>query len=273
MSEHEGEHAADPDQHGRHELPPDAPPAQIGPVLPRGLAGLLHRGRTQTIFGVLAVVLCIVLGIAIVTQARQTKSGDSLDSARPADLVVLLDSLQQREASLNKEVAELQRTLTALRASGSNNQAALDDAQARLAALSILIGTVPATGPGTTLTIDDPARGVAPEAMIDVINELRAAGAEAIEIRGGQAAVRVGVDTWVLGAPGALSIDNQTLSPPYSVLAIGDPPTLAAAMNIPGGAVDTVERVGGTMGVQQADRIDITALRQPKARQYAQPVK
>jgi uncharacterized protein YlxW (UPF0749 family) len=44
-------------------------------------------------------------------------------------------------------------------------------------------------------------------------------------------------------------------------------------MNIPGGAVDTVERVGGTMGVQQADRIDITALRQPKARQYAQPVK
>jgi uncharacterized protein YlxW (UPF0749 family) len=57
------------------------------------------------------------------------------------------------------------------------------------------------------------------------------------------------------------------------VLAIGDSPTLAAAMNIPGGAVDSVERVGGTMAVQQSDRIDITALRQPKLRQYAQPVK
>jgi uncharacterized protein YlxW (UPF0749 family) len=103
---------------------------------------------------------------------------------------------------------------------------------------------------------------------------LRAAGAEAIEIRdGGQAAVRVGVDTWAGGAAGALSIDGQTLNPPYSVLAIGDPPTLAAALNIPGGAVDSVERVGGTMGVAQSDRIDITALRQPKARQYAQPVK
>jgi uncharacterized protein YlxW (UPF0749 family) len=111
------------------------------------------------------------------------------------------------------------------------------------------------------------------ETMLDVINELRAAGAEAMEIRGGVAAVRVGVDTWVVGTPGALVVDTATLSPPYSVLAIGDPPTLAAAMNIPGGAMDSVERVGGSMVVQQSDRVDVTALRQPKARQYAQPVK
>jgi uncharacterized protein YlxW (UPF0749 family) len=85
--------------------------------------------------------------------------------------------------------------------------------------------------------------------------------------------VRTGVDTWIVGAPGALTVDAKTLMPPYSVIAIGDPPTLAAAMNIPGGAVDSVKRVGGTMSVQQADKVDITALRQPKPRQYAQPVK
>ena len=65
--------------------------------------------------------------------------------------------------------------------------------------------------------------------------------------------MRVGVDTWVVGTPGALDVDGITLKPPYSVLAIGDPPTLAAAMNIPGGAMDSVERVGGTMSVQQAE--------------------
>jgi uncharacterized protein YlxW (UPF0749 family) len=213
-----------------------------------------------------------MLGAAIATQVRRTETGDALESARPADLVMLLDSLQQREAALNKEVSDLQRTLAALKASGSDDQAAIADAQARLNALSILVGTVAATGPGVTLTINDTVGGVSPETMIDVVNELRAAGAEAMEIRGGPA-VRVGVDTWVLGSPGALSVDGQTLSPPYSLLAIGDPPTLAAAVNIPGGAVDSVERVGGTIAVQQSDRIDITALRQPKPRQYAQPVK
>ncbi len=261
------------DHAGRHELPPDEPTPQIGDLQPAGIRGVARRGRSQLVFGALGVLLCLLLGLAIVTQVRQNESGDSLETARPADLLVLLDSLQQREAALNTEVADLQRTLASLQASGSSDQAAIENAQARLAALSILIGTVPATGPGVTLTIEDSANGLAPETMLDVINELRAAGAEAMEIHGGQIAIRVGVDTWVVGSPGALEIDGQTLSPPYTVVAIGDPPTLAAAMNIPGGAMDSVERVGGTMVVQQSDRVDVTALRQPKARQYAQPVK
>lgn len=263
--------------HGRHELPPDEPAPEIGDLHAVGVTGVVRRGRTQVVFGALAVLLCLLLGVAIATQVRQTESGDSLETARPADLLVLLDSLQQREAALNTEVADLQQTLAQLQASGSSDQAAIENARARLAALSIMIGTVPATGPGVTLTIQDPAQGVSAEAMLDVINELRAAGAEAMEIRGGrdadQVAVRVGVDTWITGAPGALVTDSVPLTAAYSVLAIGDPPTLAAAMNIPGGAMDSIERVGGTMVIEQSDRVDVTALRQPKPRQYAQPVK
>jgi uncharacterized protein YlxW (UPF0749 family) len=170
-------------------------------------------------------------------------------------------------------VADLRRTLAAMQSAGSDDQAAIANAQARLAALSILIGTVAATGPGVRVTIDDPGPGVAPETMLDVINELRAAGAETMELRAGTQAVRVGVDTWVTGTPGALIVDGMTLQPPYSVVAIGDPPTLAAAMTIPGGAVDSVGRVGASMKVEQSGSLDVTALRQPKPRQYAQPVK
>jgi uncharacterized protein YlxW (UPF0749 family) len=258
---------------GRHELPDDRPRPEIGPVHRTGLSALLRAGRSRLAFGGLAVLLCLVLGVAIVTQVRQTKSGDSLDTARPADLLVLLDSLRQREATLNTEVAELQNTLNSLQASGNTDQAAIQSAQARLAALSILVGAVGATGPGVTITIDDPGPGVSPEAMLDVINELRAAGAEAIEINDAHQSVRVGVDTWIVGTPGALTIDTKTLSSPYSILAIGDPPTLAAAMNIPGGAEDSIKRVGARMTVQQADRVNVTTLRQPKPHQYAQPVK
>ncbi|MGV0645966.1 DUF881 domain-containing protein [Mycolicibacterium sp. XJ879] len=276
MNQHPPEHTPEPDRPddtairagGKHQLPPDEPSQPVDGA---------RRRRSQVVFGTLAVLLCLLLGVAIVTQVRQTESGDSLETARPADLLVLLDSLQQREAALNTEVAELQRTLVELEASGTSDQAAIENAQARLAALSIMIGTVPATGPGMTLTIADTAPGVPAETLLDVINELRNAGAEAMEIQGRgdsqQTSVRVGVDTWVAGAPGALVIDNVTLHPPYTVVAIGDPPTLAAAMNIPGGAKDSIERVGGTTTVQQADRVDVTALRQPKPRQYAQPVK
>lgn len=258
---------------GRHLLPRDQSRSGRRKAQPAGTSAPPRRRRSQLVFGALAILLCLLLGVAIVTQVRQNESGDALETARPADLLVLLDSLQEREAVLNTEVTELQHTLSELEKSGSSDQAAIENAQAELSALAILIGTVGATGPGVTVTIDDPGPGVAPEAMLDVVNELRAAGAEAIEIRDGHQAVRVGVDTWVIGAPGALTIDGKTLVPPYSVVAIGDPPTLAAAMNIPGGAVDSVKRVGGNMSVQQNDRVDVTALRQPKRRQYAQPVK
>jgi len=267
MAEH-----AEP-EHGRHELP-------------AGVAAPARRTRSQWMFGALGALLCVLLGIAIVTQVRQTGSGDSLETARPADLLVLLDSLQQREAALNTEVADLQQTLNSLQASGSSDQAAIENAQARLAALSILIGTVAAVGPGVTIDIRDSARGVSAETVLDVINELRAAGAEAMEIRpggpqrsepgteaGDTKGIRVGVDTWVAGAPGELIVDGVPVGSPYSVLAIGDPPTLAAAMNIPGGAMDSVKRVGGVMTVTQAQTVEVTALRQPKPRQYAQPVK
>ena len=264
----EATEATEAEQHGRHELAPHQPKPAIGELQPRGF---LRRGRA--VFGSLALILCLLLGVAIATQVHQTNTGDSLDTARPADLLVLLDSLRQREATMSTEVAELQRSLNALQASGSSDQAAIQNAQARLAALSILIGTVGATGPGVTVRIEDPGPGVAPQAMLDVLDELRAAGAEAIQISDGHQAVRTGVDTWIVGAPGALTVDAKTLMSPYSVIAIGDPPTLAAAMNIPGGAVDSVKRVGGTMSVQQGDKVDINALRQPKPRQYAQPVK
>ncbi|MBX9981256.1 MAG: DUF881 domain-containing protein [Mycobacterium gordonae] len=266
MSEIEPGPDEKPAHRGRHELPADRPRRT-------GLRATLTAGRSRWVFGSLAVLLCLVLGVAIVTQVRQNESGDSLETARPADLLVLLDSLRQREAALSTEVADLQNTLNALQASGNTDQAAIGSAQARLAALSILAGAVGATGPGVTVKIEDPGPGVAPEVMLDVINELRAAGAEAIEINDTRQSVRVGVDTWVTGSAGALTIDTKALSPPYSLLAIGDPPTLAAAMNIPGGAEDSVKRVGGRMSVQQADRVEVTTLRQPKPHQYAQPGK
>ncbi|MDT5224381.1 MAG: hypothetical protein QOG19_1788, partial [Mycobacterium sp.] len=65
---------------------------------------MLRGGRSRLAFGMLAVLLCLVLGVAIVTQVRQNESGDSLETARPADLLVLLDSLRQREATLSTEV-------------------------------------------------------------------------------------------------------------------------------------------------------------------------
>ncbi|WP_027503123.1 DUF881 domain-containing protein [Rhodococcus sp. UNC363MFTsu5.1] len=228
--------------------------------------------RSRVVFGLLAVLLLAALGVAIATQVRNTGSGDTLDSARPADLLVLLDNLGQREASLRQEIAGLEETLATLQRSGGGSQAALDEARARLTALSIQVGAVPAAGPGVVLTVADPGTNVGSEVILDLIQELRAAGAEAISIRGeGGEPVRIGVDSWVTGSAGQIKVDGTAMRAPYEVRAIGDPPTLAAALNIPGGVIDTVGRSGGRLTVEQSQQVTITALRETKPRQYAQP--
>jgi uncharacterized protein YlxW (UPF0749 family) len=56
------------------------------------------------------------------------------------------------------------------------------------------------------------------------------------------------------------------------VLAIGDKATLASALTIPGGIVETLRRVNATTTVTQLDTVRIDALQSPRTPRYAQPV-
>ncbi len=83
--------------------------------------------------------------------------------------------------------------------------------------------------------------------------------------------MRIGVDSAFTGSGGAITVDGVALVAPYTITAIGDPPTLAAALAIPGGVFDTVRRAGGTMDVTQSDSVLVDALRPSKTPLYARP--
>lgn len=59
---------------------------------------------------------------------------------------------------------------------------------------------------------------------------------------------------------------------PFVILAIGDKATLASAMTIPGGIVETVRRQGATAAVEQLDTVRVDALQTPRTPRYARPV-
>jgi uncharacterized protein YlxW (UPF0749 family) len=225
--------------------------------------------RFRTLSGALIAVLCLALGLGIATQVRHTRSGDTLAEQRPQDLVVLLDGLQQREAALRREITQADQALHRLQANGDTSAAALDEARRRAGTLAVLAGTVPVRGPGLELDISDPAGRLTPDTMLDVLQELRGAGAEAIQV----GPVRIGVNSSFTGAQGAVLVDGKPLDEQVRVLAVGDPPTLAAALNIPGGVVDTVRRGGGQVFLRQAPTLQITALRSVPEPQYARPAK
>ncbi len=117
-----------------------------------------RRRRTTLANRVVVALLCALLGFAVVLQVQRTAAGDTLATARPDDLVQILDGLQRREDDLNVEIAELQGTLGRLQQSGASSEEALAEAERQAEALGILTGTVPATGPGVSIVIRDPGR-------------------------------------------------------------------------------------------------------------------
>jgi uncharacterized protein YlxW (UPF0749 family) len=78
---------------------------------------------------------------------------------------------------------------------------------------------------------------VTADAINDVLNELRSAGAEAVAVE----SVRVVPGTVVGGGPGALSVENVALPGTVAVDAIGDPTNLAASLVRPSGIVGRIQ--------------------------------
>lgn len=211
-------------------------------------------------------LLTISLGFAIAAQVRQTDL-EGLADLREDELVRILDNVTQENSRLSDEIRDLERTRSQL-AAGATSEEARAAAQSRLDSIQVLSGTVAATGPGVVVTITDPERRVTAALLLDTLQELRDAGAEAVEIN----RVRVVSSTYFTDIDGGVAVSGQRIEGPYVISAIGDPPTMAAAMDIPGGVRESVRRLNAEADIDQRDNLDITSLHTPTPSQYAQPV-
>ncbi|HET7761685.1 MAG TPA: DUF881 domain-containing protein [Phycicoccus sp.] len=226
-------------------------------------AGSPHPTRSN----LLAALLAGALGFAIIAQVRQT-SIEGLENLREDELVRIFADVDQDGEQLASEITDLRASLELLKSRSTNEQEAQRAAQERLDSLGILAGTVPARGPGIVLTIRDPQGQVKAPTILDTIQELRDAGAEAIQVGD----VRVVANTYFTDRTDGLSVSGSVVRPPYVIRAIGDSNTLAGAMEIPGGVTATVRRAGGEATVRIEDEVQVDALLTPSPPQYAQPV-
>jgi len=227
---------------------------------------LMARPRA-TQANALAALLAILLGFAVATQVRQNQVL-GLESLRESELVTILDNATQLTSRLDQNARELQITRDNLVSGSTGGAAALKAAQERLDALRILAGTAGARGPGIRITIVDPDAKVDPPLLLDAIEELRNAGAEAIQIGG----ARVVASSAFAMSGSAIEVDGVTLTQPYTILAIGDAQTMASAMEIPGGFAANVRSKGAGITVTQASELVVGALYTLREPRYARPV-
>ena len=222
-----------------------------GSALGRRLRRALRPRRRQTS---VAVLLALV-GFAGVVQARSAGSGD-LAGLRQSELVRILDDAETRAAQLREEQRTLQEEYDRLTTGSEAAREQGDEAARRATELGILAGTLPAAGPGVVLRIPDPSGQVRATGLLDAVQELRDAGAEALQI----GSVRVVVSTAFEPAEGGVSVGGTVVRPPYELRAIGPAADLESALGIPGGVLESLEADGLRPTVEQVERLLVDAL-------------
>ncbi len=231
------------------------------------------RRRRLSVAGAFIGVLLGLLGFALVVQLHSNSGDAQLANERPEDLVQILSDLDSRQDRLRLEISNLQSTKQQLEAGSQSRDAALRAATQRADELGILAGTLAAQGPGIVIRIVPGNKPIA-STILDMVEELRDAGAEAMQIDGGNGgSVRIIASTYFVDAANdQINADGKLLNPVYVITAIGDPQTLQPALNIAGGVIDAVHNAGGTVTVATPGNVVVAATVPATAPKYAQPV-
>lgn len=135
--------------------------------------------------------------------------------------------------------------------------------------LRILSGTTALQGPGITITLDDTKNSLNPadpEAILKIVhdsdlytlvNELKASGAEAIEING----QRIIATSAIRCAGPSILANNTQIAPPFVINAIGDADTLFGSINLPAGTLDWLRSMSIEVKVEKKKELTISAIK------------
>jgi uncharacterized protein YlxW (UPF0749 family) len=231
-------------------------------VAPRWSASRI--GSVLLVLGVTALV-----GFLAVGQLRGSEAfKQRLEAENEGDLTRILAGLTGEADALRDEISTLKLQLLQLQNSNAADSSSTAAAEAQLRALRVLAGTVPVSGPGLTIKIDDPEGAIEYDTFIDVVAELRDAGAEALAINNR----RIGAGSAFGEADGKVTVDGISISSPYTLTAIGNASTLEGGLKIPGGALDVLNSLRGVaVDLQRAAKLDVPALSNPPRFRVGKP--
>ena len=179
-----------------------------------------------------------LLGLLLVIQFRVQARTPVLGTTEINNMASLLQTAVRQKKQLAAQVNQLQAEVNGR----LKQQATFRALDGQLVQAEMAAGEIALKGPGVKVTMSTPPSPAGPAYQIQdydvlqVINELRAAGAEALAVNG----QRVVATTEVRQAGSIFSINNTPAGPPFVILAIGNPSTLSSALLMRGGIVDSL---------------------------------
>ena len=225
----------------------------------------MKKDRIALILG----IMCFILTLAIAVQYRTVKNankvaGTSVNSELKTEVLKWKEKYEETYSDLEKAENRLEKS----REVATNNSNTSSDLQKRLKTLNSLIGAIDVKGNGVVITVAD-NKNVTSESisaldnisnylihdkdLLILVNELKNAGAEAISING----ERIINTTSITCDGNVVLINDNKVSSPFEIKAIGSPEAILGGIQRPGGPLEELYKCGLVTSVEKKNNITI----------------
>lgn len=202
-------------------------------------------------------IVCILLGIMLALQYKSINYNQSMASFENKRLDELKDDLiklQEQKNSLQVKLEELENENQTYAKVKAGDSEAAQQIQNNLNKARVFAGLVNVKGKGIVVTLDNNAFiHVEDYDILNVVNELRATGAQAISVND----ERIVAMTEIREAGQYIMINGKQFSAPYTIKAIADPDNLERSLTLIGGVMEGLEDAQLNVSIKKSDEVVI----------------
>jgi uncharacterized protein YlxW (UPF0749 family) len=225
-------------------------------------------------------VACLVLGGLLGVQAHTQKLRGATQVGRQT--TALVERLTESEDQLGKQREEIERLrarLTEYEDEAASEKGLVRLMTEELSNARIALGLSPLEGPGIELELADSTMRAGDEPggqdvyvihdfdLIQIANELWAAGAEAVSLNG----QRLVSGSAITCSARLIKVNDVTISTPFIFAAIGDPGNLTSALNIRDGMLDRLRVLEFQVKLVPSEGVRIPPIAVARQYEYARP--
>ena len=203
-------------------------------------------------------IVCITLVSVILMQFKTVEETDitEIENMRETELRTAISEWKTKYEEVETKLQDTNKKINEYSDKIKNNEKVSELISDELDESNMAVGKTDVYGEGVIVTLNDDEKDIVAWDLIDLVNELKYAGAEAISIND----IRIinTTDIFDLRSYTYLTVGQQRLQPPYVVKAIGNPDYLSSILNLKdSGFVDRYKNSGKSVKMETSKKVQI----------------
>ena len=213
--------------------------------------------KDKIIMTITISIMSLILVCVMLAQFRVVNETDiaQIESMREDELEKAVTQWKEKYEKTNEKLTETNQKIQEYQEKVQSNNETRELVEKELQEAKENFGLTDVTGDGLIITLTDTnTRTYEDKDLLDLVNELRAAGAKAISINDERI---VSLTNIVNISTKFIKINDENVASPYVIKAIGDKTYLKSALTIKNGYYDYKNKEGYSIDIQEKSNIKI----------------